>query len=149
MEPQMARRHIQTEIVIDAPVGRVWSVLTDFADVSAWNPLLTSISGTLAEGEKLRVGIELPNKWRMRIRPVVVAVRPEREFRWQGGLFVKGMFDGEHYFLLDPLDAGRTRFRHGEFFSGVLVGAMGGMLAATEKGFGMMNVAIKDEAERA
>jgi hypothetical protein len=145
----MARRHIQTEIDIDAPVTRVWSVLTDFAGAGAWNPMLTSISGKLAEGEKLQVGIVLPNRWRMRISPIILAVRHERELRWQGGLIVKGVFDGEHYFLLEESSSERTRFRHGEFFSGVLVGAMGGMLAATEQGFGLMNAALKDQAERA
>jgi hypothetical protein len=29
-------------------------------------------------------------------------VQPERELRWLGHFIVSGIFDGEHYFVLDP-----------------------------------------------
>jgi hypothetical protein len=29
-------------------------------------------------------------------KPKVLSVRPERELRWLGRLFVRGVFDGEH-----------------------------------------------------
>lgn len=85
----------------------------------------------------------------MRFKPTVLAVRPERELRWLGHLFVTGLFDGEHYFLLQPLDADRARFVQGENFSGLLVGVLGGTFAATEAGFKVMNAALKLQAELA
>ncbi|MGH7326653.1 MAG: SRPBCC family protein, partial [Candidatus Rokuibacteriota bacterium] len=33
-------KEIRTEIEIAAPAGRVWQVLTDFPDFSAWNPFI-------------------------------------------------------------------------------------------------------------
>ncbi len=55
--------------------------------------------------------------------------------RWLGKLFVGGIFDGEHYFLLEPIDENRTRILDGENFSGLLVGPLSGMLVATREGF--------------
>ena len=144
----MAERHIETSVEINAPPARVWAVLTDFARMPAWNPFITSISGELAEGARLSVHIVPPGKSGMWFKPTVLSVRPEREFRWLGRLFVAGVFDGEHYFLIEPIGAGRTRLTQGERFSGFLVGFLGGALAATEAGFKAMNAALKQEAEQ-
>jgi hypothetical protein len=83
----------------------------------------------------------------MRFRPTVLALRPERELRWLGRLFIPGLFDGEHYFLLEPMGEGRTRLTHGEKFSGLLVGFLSGALSGTEAGFKAMNTALKQKAE--
>jgi hypothetical protein len=46
----------------------------------------------------------------MHFKPTILTVRPKRELRWLGHLFVPGIFDGEHYFLLEPMEKNRTRF---------------------------------------
>jgi hypothetical protein len=143
----MAEHLIKTDIEINAPAAKVWAILTDFPRMPAWNPFIKSISGSLTEGARLAVYIVPPGKSGMRFRPTVLSVRPEREFRWLGRLFVRGVFDGEHYFLLEPVGEGRTRLTHGENFSGILIGLVGGALAATEAGFKAMNAALKQEAE--
>ena len=40
-------RRIDTETLIQAPPQRVWSVLTDFAAYSQWNPFIVSITGII------------------------------------------------------------------------------------------------------
>jgi len=144
----MARRSIETSIDINAPAARVWALLTDFAHMPAWNPFIRSISGTLAEGARLSVLIAPPGKSGMRFKPTLLAVRPERELRWLGHLLISGLFDGEHYFRLEPIGDGCTRFVQGENFSGLLVGPLRATFAATEAGFRAMNDALKQEAER-
>jgi hypothetical protein len=84
----------------------------------------------------------------MRFKPTVLSVRPERELRWLGHLFVPGIVDGEHYFLLEPIGEHRTRLTQGEKFSGLLVVLLGGMLSSTKEGFEAMNTALKLQAER-
>jgi hypothetical protein len=143
----MAKRRIETEIDINAPAAKVWAVLTDFPHMPLWNPFITSISGMPAAGERLSVTVRPPGKSAMTFRPTLLAVRPERELRWLGHFIVSGIFDGEHYFLLDPLGDDRTRLTQGESFSGFLVGFMQGALDATETGFNAMNAALKRQAE--
>jgi hypothetical protein len=144
----MAERRVETDIEIAAPAARVWAVLTDFAGMASWNPFIRSISGNLAQGARLSVAIAPPGKSVMRFKPTVITVRPERELRWLGQLFISGLFDGEHYFLLEPIGGERTRLTQGENFSGLLVGVLAGALAATESDFKAMNTALKHEAER-
>lgn len=143
----MFRREIETRIEIDAPAARVWELLTDFELMPSWNPFIVAISGELREGGRLEVKIAPPGKAAMRFAPIVLAARPARELRWLGSVLVRGVFDGEHYFLLEPLDENRTRLTHGEIFSGLLVGLLGAMLPATRRGFEAMNAALKAQAE--
>jgi hypothetical protein len=143
----MAVRHIETVIEIDAPGERVWSVLTDFAAMPDWNPFLREISGPLVEGGRLSLLVVPPGRRGMRFRPTILALRPGRELRWRGRLLLPGLFDGEHYFRLDPLAEDRTRLVHGEIFSGILVGPLAGTLAASEAGIAAMNDALKARAE--
>jgi hypothetical protein len=144
----MFERRIETEIEINVPAARVWALLTDFDRIGSWNPFIKSISGTLAQGARLSVRIVPPGKSGMRFKPTVLSVRPERELRWLGHLFVPGIFDGEHYFLLEPIGEQRTRLTQGEKFSGVLVGLLSGMLSATKAGFQAMNMALRLQAEQ-
>ena len=143
----MAKRRIETEIDIDAPPAKVWAILTDFPHMPLWNPFITSIAGKPMAGERISVTIRPPGKSSMGLCPTLLAVVPERELRWLGRLFISGIFDGEHYFLLDPLDEDRTRLTHGESFSGLLVGYLSATLDATENGFNAMNAALKHQAE--
>jgi hypothetical protein len=114
----------------------------------AWNPFIKSISGSLTQGARLSVYITPPGKSGMRFKPTVLLVRPERELRWLGHLLVPGIFDGEHYFLLEPVGVSRTMLRQGEKFSGLLVSLVSGALSATEAGFKAMNTALKQQAEQ-
>jgi len=144
----MAKRSIETEIDINAPTAQVWALLTDFARMPSWNPFIKSISGNLAQGAQLSVHITPPGSSGMRFKPTILSVRPERELRWLGHLLVPGIFDGEHYFLLEPIGDTRTRLTQGEKFSGLLVGLFGSALAATSAGFKAMNTALKQQAEK-
>jgi hypothetical protein len=144
----MAERRIETDIDINASASRVWVLLTDFAQMPSWNPFIKSISGNLAQGARLAVHIVPPGSSGMHFKPTVLSVRPERELRWLGHLLVPGIFDGEHYFLLEPVGENRTRLTQGEKFSGLLVGLLASTLAATGAGFKAMNTALKQQAER-
>ena len=148
MGSAMVERRIETNIEINAPAVRIWALLTDFARMPSWNPFIKSISGNLAQGARLSVYIVPPSKSGMRFKPTVLTVRPERELRWLGHLLIPGVFDGEHYFLLEPIGEGQTRLTQGEKFSGLLVGLLSGTLSTTEAGFKGMNTALKQEAER-
>jgi hypothetical protein len=139
---------IETIIEIDAPISRVWALLTDFSAMPSWNPFIKSISGNLTQGARLSVHIAPPGTSGMRFKPTILSVRRERELRWLGHLFVAGIFDGEHYFLLEPNGRGRTRVTQGEKFSGLLVSLLRGTLSSTEAGFKAMNMALKQQAER-
>lgn len=143
----MISRQINTTTEISAPADRVWRILTDFPAMPSWNPFIRSISGELTAGSRLSVHIAPPGRTGMRIAPKILVLEPGRELRWLGRLLMPGLFDGEHYFILDSIAEQRTLLTHGETFSGVLVGLFGGGLEATKAGFMAMNHALKQRAE--
>lgn len=139
---------LETAIEIDAPVGLVWSVLLDFDAYSEWNPFLHGVRGQPIPGARLRVSIRPPGSRGMSFRPRVLTVTGERELRWLGRFVAPGLFDGEHYFRLEPIGTARVRFVQGEDFSGLLVGLFkDSVLSATRDGFEEMNLALKRRAE--
>ena len=143
---------LRTEIVIDASADRVWSTLTDFARFPEWNPFVRAIEvdgalavdGAIAVGARLAIQLTTPAGKKMKFSPRVITLEPARHFAWLGRVLIPGLFDGEHHFELEPIDAGTTRFVHSERFSGVLVPLFRRSLDTdTRAGFEAMNRALK------
>ena len=118
----------------------------DFQSYPEWNAFITSISGSARVGEKLSVRIQPPGKKGMTFKPTVLVADPQREIRWKGKVLVNGIFDGEHFFRLEPRGNGTT-FHQGERFTGLLVPLLSGTFHATEQGFKAMNEGLKRRAE--
>jgi len=136
---------IETQITIPASISQVWSVLMDHKSYSDWNPFISKIAGETTPGNALDVTI-LPEIDRpMHFKPIVLLNDLEQEFRWKGKLWIKGVFDGEHYFILKS-KGNQTLLTHGEHFSGILSGLLFQMIGKnTEQGFKAMNQALYNE----
>lgn len=144
-------KEIQTEIEIAAPAGKIWEILTDFASFHQWNPFMNTAQGKLKPGSRLQLHIQPPGGMGMTFKPTVLKAEPGRELRWLGHLLMPGLFDGEHYFLIEAQGDNDARFIQGERFTGVLVPLMGlmGLFPKTIRGFEEMNQALKARAEEA
>jgi len=142
-------KSIKTEIIIDAPVANVWDLLMDFKNYPNWNPFI-HITGKATVGQQLENTIFLEGQKPQVFKPQVLEVIPQKILRWEGHLFIKGLFDGEHYFKLDALNSQQTRLIHGENFKGILVGMILKMIGtATKEGLNKMNHALKEQSEMA
>ena len=141
-------RSIRTEIVIDAPADVVWNILLDHQSYPQWNPFIKTISGSTTPGDNLAVTVQSEGNDPMNFTPVVLVNNTNKEFRWVGKLLVRGIFDGEHYFILEKVNSNQTKFIHGENFTGILSGIFMGMIREdTEGGFKSMNQALKKRSE--
>lgn len=137
---------ISTTIVINAPAKKVWEILKDFQAYPLWNPFITSI--TKKDRNCLRISVSPPGGKSMKFEPVIIQNTKEKEFAWQGKLFLKGIFDGYHSFSLEEKKTGQTTFTHSEKFSGFLVPLFKKSLEnSTLEGFKQMNIALKARAE--
>ena len=140
-------KSIVTEITINAPVDKVWSQLTDFENYPNWNPFI-HIKGEAKKGAKLDNTIYLEGQKPQSFQPRIIEFSEGKSFRWLGVLFIKGLFDGEHYFQLEAINEQQTKFIHGENFRGVLSSALMKMIGEqTRVGFEKMNVALKQQVE--
>lgn len=141
-------KQIETSIVIKAPAGTVWEILTDFEKYPQWNPFIKSVKGEVKEGSNIKVRIEPPGAKGMTFKPKVLAFKPQKEFKWLGNLLVKGLFDGEHAFLLTAHKDGTTTLVQSEKFKGILVPLFSKMLDTnTLQGFKLMNEKLRELAE--
>jgi len=143
-------KELRTEIEIQASDKRVWQLLTDFASFPQWNPFLCQAAGEAKVGARLEVHIQPSGASGMTFKPVVLKVEPNRELRWLGRLLMPGLFDGEHIFTIENLDANRVRFTQREVFTGLLVPLFARSLDTdTRRGFEEMNQVLKSRAEQA
>ena len=143
-------KELHSQIDINASAERVWQLLTDFASYPQWNPFIRRISGEPATGERLNVRLEPPESRGITLKPKVLAAEPNHQLRWLGHLFVPGLFDGEHSFVIQSLEGDRVRFVQGEAFRGLLVPLFARSLDnSTLRGFEEMNLALKERAEAA
>jgi hypothetical protein len=140
-------RSISHTIEIDAAPETVWRELADTRSYPDWNPFIRRLDGELREGARLEVEITPPDGRAMTFKPKVLAAEPGRELRWLGHLLVRGLFDGEHRFEIEPLEGGRSRLTQSERFTGLLVRPLGGGLGKTERGFEAMDQALKARIE--
>ncbi|KAB1191203.1 MULTISPECIES: SRPBCC domain-containing protein [Haloferax] len=137
---------LSTSIDIDAPAETVWEVLTDFDSYPEWNGY-THIAGTPEVGATLVVSPG-PKAGRLPTFKPTVLQADDGELRWLGHLFVRGLFDGEHRFVVEDLGEGRSRLTQSETFSGILVGVVNRLFGAdTRRNFEAVNEALKARAE--
>ncbi|HEX9963293.1 MAG TPA: SRPBCC domain-containing protein [Pyrinomonadaceae bacterium] len=142
------KKELYTEIEIAAAPEKIWRILTDFENYPNWNPFIRSIKGEIAAGQKLEVFIQPTGAKGMTFKPTILKAERERHLRWRGKFFVSGLFDGEHFFKIEPLGETGAKFVHGENFKGLLVGFLAKTLDTdTLRGFREMNEALKLRAE--
>ena len=140
-------KSIRTEIIIDAPKNAVWDILTDFSRYAEWNPFIIKAEGNLEKGRYIR-NTMLNDGKQFVFKPRILSVIAHQYFDWLGSLFIKGLFDGHHYFEIEEISPNQTRLIQGEHFSGILSGIILRKIAeSTRKNFISMNVAVKQRAE--
>lgn len=133
---------IRTEIEIDAPPEAVYAALIDFERYPEWNPYHVRVVGAPREGADLEVRVLRPDGARIDVPHVsVLRARPGRELTWGGG--IRGLFRGEHRFLLEPTPGGGARLRHEEDFDGLFVGFADLPPEVLTEGYRRMNQALK------
>ncbi|MCB0219780.1 MAG: SRPBCC domain-containing protein [Chrysiogenetes bacterium] len=137
------KKHIYTEIDIEAPREQVWAILVDNATYPEWNPYHVRVEGKMEVGEELVVELHKPNGNQLTIEPHVMRVVPLEELTWGGGLW--GVFNGEHVFLLNATSTGGTKLVQKEDFWGIAIPFA--ELDTIEEGYNLMNEALKKRAE--
>lgn len=98
---------IYTEIIINAPQDRVWSVLTDFDQMPDWSKTLQKVDGELTNGTQTAVDYIFKGKLR-HIKHSMVAFEEGAQFGWSDTLipFSKDY----HIYRVESLPDGRSRF---------------------------------------
>jgi len=135
----LPKQNIETVIEIPAPRVVVWETLTHVEGYENWNPFITKMEGEISEGLRLKNTMSPNPGESMVFKPKILKVDQNRELRWLGRLFLPGLFDGEHYFILEDSPTG-TKLTHGENFTGLALLFMN--VKKFEKNLNQMNRAL-------
>jgi len=142
------KHKIRTEIIINASKEKVWSILADLEAYPTWNPFIVQSIGKLQPNTKLKNRLQNGAKTIV-FTPKVLSVIPNRYFDWLGVLWIKGLFDGHHYFEIEELSSNQVNLIHGENFSGILSSIILKQIGEdTRNNFVQMNQALKARAEQ-
>ena len=98
-----------TTATINADPKTVWSVLTDSARYSEWNPEIVGIDGQMHTGARVKVQVRLGTGAVRNLAQRILTFDPPTKLVWQGGLPL-GLFVGRRTFTLIPVPDG-TEFR--------------------------------------
>ena len=109
---------------IRASSDRIWSLLTDAAAFPRWNSTVTSIEGSIAEGQRLK--LKVPSAGERVFKPKVSNVEAGRSMIWSDGM--APMFKGVRTFTLNPKGDGSTEFSMKEELSGLMLPLIRGSL---------------------
>lgn len=75
-------KRLETQVDLPAVPSVVWQQLVDAEAMGSWNPFITSLSGVLAVGERLKVRIAPVGGRPMTFKPRVTVVDPASA--WSG-----------------------------------------------------------------
>lgn len=141
---------VREEVIIDAPPDKVWAVIIDFPSYAEWNSQLAWLGGTAAPEATLKLRLSAEGADPYEFQPVVSHFEPNVRFAWLARTGAPRVFDGEHFFELEPLAGGKTRVVNREHYSGLLAPIIQRqpMMQGAPKGFVKMNDELKRRAER-
>lgn len=131
---------ISTSHEFAATPEQVWEVLVDNDAYLEWNPSIIRSSGDFVVGQRVH-NVVRTTDGTMDFRPVVLTADPGRELRWIGRLYLPGLADGEHSFVIEDLGDGRVRLTQEETFRGAIVPFAGSALDL-KSDFDAVNVAL-------
>ena len=137
-----------TDIVIDAPIEKVWAVLTDFDAMMEWSSSFKGIDGELINGAKVTVPY-LINGTLNKV-PHTLIYEEGVEYGWSdslGGPFI-GLKDN-HRFRVEKISSAKTRFIQTDDFVTISDGKMSSkdMAGFVSKIYPVFNKELKQQVE--
>ena len=141
-------REIKTEIEINAPIKKVWELLTKFEKWNEWNPTVNNASGSSVLGSKLSITMRgADGKDGQKYEPLVTICNEPILFRWRAKMMAGFLFTNDRIFTLEETEKG-TKLINTEAFSGLMVSLLWGKLERfVPSMLESMNKALKAKAE--
>jgi hypothetical protein len=148
---KLAANHWQTytDIVIDAPIEKVWSILTDWSNLSSWSSSFIGITGDIQNNGNVFISYLVDGK--KYDTPHIFVYKEMEEFGWSDSM--EGSFEGltdNHRFRVEKISDKQTRFIQSDDFRGIGNQNMTAENVAniTVQFFPIFNRELKNKAEK-
>lgn len=129
---------------IDAPAEAVWAILTDAPGLSRWDSGVTSVEGSIAPGQRIKVHVAANPGRAFPVR--VTDFEPPRRMVWSGGMPL-GLFRGVRTFTIDRSGEATVRFTMREEYTGLLLGLIWRSIPDLGSSFEQFAHGLKAQAE--
>ena len=136
------RQSVRVDVDISATPEKIWSLLTNVADVPRWNSTITQIDGRMGPGERLKVKVPISTRT---FNVKVDVFEPHTRLVWSDG---NAVFRGVRTYALTPRSGGPTAFSMEEVFTGFMLPLIGMSLPDFTPVFEQYAADLKKEAER-
>lgn len=142
---QTFRLQYAVAIDIKATPDKLWALLTNAADLPRWNSTVSSIEGTIALGQKIKLRVPIAPTRTFNLK--VSQFEPGKCLVFRDGM--APMFQGVRTYTLTARPDGVTEFAMAEVFSGLMLPMIAGSLPDFTPDFDRYAADLKREAERA
>lgn len=132
-------------IQIKASADKLWTLLTSAGDFPRWNSTVTSIEGTIALGQKIKLRVPIAPGRTFQLK--VSELEPGKRMVWRDGM--APMFQGVRTYTLTPRPDGTTEFAMTEVLSGLMLPMIKSSLPDFAPAFEQYVKDLKREAEKA
>ncbi|MYA32676.1 MAG: SRPBCC domain-containing protein [Gemmatimonadales bacterium] len=113
--------HVRSEPVdIDAPIERVWDILTDFERYGEWNPFTPSVTTNFEIGSPVELYVRMGH-WRLKQVERIEVVEPPHVIAWSTTMGHRFLISALREQRLEAVGEGRCRYRTWDDFSGLLI----------------------------
>jgi hypothetical protein len=136
---------------IDAPLARVWSILSDLSSYAEWNPFTPRIDASLRIGTPVVLHVAMKPGKRLLVQREVCTRNDaaKHELGWGVTMLTPHLLRAERIQRLEALPGGGTRYFTADTFSGALTPiVMAFYRADIQRGFDSVASALKQHAER-
>ncbi|GHO72508.1 hypothetical protein KSD_02790 [Ktedonobacter sp. SOSP1-85] len=138
---------VQARTAIQAPVERVWSILTDLEKYHEWDSFVPSMQSDFQVGSLLTMHVQMRENFVTTSVETITAIEPEHLLAWKirsPAWFLRG----ERLQELKPIDAGTTEYFTCETFTGLFAPVLQFMYARDlQHGFDAVARDLKVRAE--
>jgi uncharacterized protein YndB with AHSA1/START domain len=131
-------RETSVSISINADAAIVWALLTKASDYTRWNSTITSLEGTIALGEtiKLKSALDAKRVFKLRVKEFVT----EKKLVWGDG-------QGNRVYTIEKKAKGSVLFSMTEKIGGVMFPLYAKMIPSFDESFERFATDLKKEAE--
>ena len=107
---------VYTEIELEHPPQKVWSVLSSIEKYPDWNPVMVYADGELKQGNHINYTFRENEEKEYKIRAKVHDLKVDQLINHVGGTY--GIISFDHKYILEPSVAG-TKLIHKEDYTGI------------------------------
>ena len=138
---------VRAEIVIEAPIDRVWQILNDLQAYAEWNPFTPRVESSLQLGDPIHLHARMIGE-RLLHRVEWVTRNEPHALCWEMKMGKRFLLHAERCQALTALDDGRTHYVTEDTFTGLLTFLVMGLFGrAMQRGFDDCARGLKKQAE--